>query len=427
MNKNIFKLILFGLIFEISYFNILNLKNIRNNVPSFLFTYSILAIGYLILIYQKQFVKKKHTFSYIKIMIFFAIIFRITMLFCAPSLSDDIYRYIWDGKMQLNGINPYQYAPNAPQVSHLVDDQHRGINHKSIPTIYPPISEFIFFISYRISGSILFFKIVFVIFDLLIMYIIYLILKLKNIDLKNLIIYAWNPLLIIEVAGTGHNDVIAIFFMMASIYLLLIKKETLSIFALTLSFLSKFFPIFLFPIFYKYLKNKFIILISIPIVILSYLPYFIDPKLLFKGLLAYSKDWEFNGFIYSIIKKIVLQFTGDPRFMTRAILGIILIGIVGYLFFYSKNFIGSIMITLTSFLLLTPTFLPWYVLWIIPLIALFYKKSLLYLSVIIGFAYIALIQLINTGDWIVPWWFYIIEFVPFYYLLLKKKNLKFLQ
>ena len=73
-----------------------------------------------------------------------ALVFRLTLWWSPATLSDDIFRYVWDGRVQLAGINPYLYAPSAPQVAHLRDALYHSVNHAGIPTIYPPLAQFFF-------------------------------------------------------------------------------------------------------------------------------------------------------------------------------------------------------------------------------------------------------------------------------------------
>ncbi len=72
------------------------------------------------------------------------LVFRGTAFFAPPTLSDDIYRYLWDGRVQMAGINPYNYPPNDANLAHLKTEDWEGINHKHIRTIYPPLAQTIF-------------------------------------------------------------------------------------------------------------------------------------------------------------------------------------------------------------------------------------------------------------------------------------------
>ena len=73
-----------------------------------------------------------------------ALVFRLRLWWSPATLSDDIFRYVWDGRVQLAGINPYLYAPSAPQVEHLRDALYQSVNHADIPTIYPPLAQLFF-------------------------------------------------------------------------------------------------------------------------------------------------------------------------------------------------------------------------------------------------------------------------------------------
>ena len=73
-----------------------------------------------------------------------ALVFRLTLWWSPATLSDDIFRYVWDGRVQLADINPYLYAPSAPEVEHLRDALYHSINHAAIPTIYPPLAQLFF-------------------------------------------------------------------------------------------------------------------------------------------------------------------------------------------------------------------------------------------------------------------------------------------
>src|ERR1044072_1458122 len=106
--------------------------------------------------------------STLLIVIAFAILFRVSILFAPPYLSDDIYRYVWDGRVQAAGINPYRYIPAAPELAHLRDETiYPKINRKDwAHTIYPPVAQVVFFLTTRISESVTWMKATMLLFDL---------------------------------------------------------------------------------------------------------------------------------------------------------------------------------------------------------------------------------------------------------------------
>src|SRR5467141_2809320 len=96
----------------------------------------------------------------------FAALFRLSIIFSTPYLSDDIYRYVWDGRVQSAGINPYRYAPTDPALEHLRDDKiYPRINHNYAPTIYPPLDEAIWFVTTCVSESVTWMKITVILFE----------------------------------------------------------------------------------------------------------------------------------------------------------------------------------------------------------------------------------------------------------------------
>ena len=182
------------------------------------------------------------------LIIIFALFFRIILWLSPPTLSDDIYRYLWEGRLVSMDINPFEYAPDAPQLEHMRDqDIFPQINHKNFVTIYPPLTQFIFSLSLQLHPSIKMMNLTFLIFDVLTMIVLMLTLRSLTIDLTRIIIYAWNPLVIMEFAGSGHLDSAAIFFLMLSFYLFIKGKSVASILSLTLSFLGKLLALIFLP------------------------------------------------------------------------------------------------------------------------------------------------------------------------------------
>jgi hypothetical protein len=137
-----------------------------------------------------------------------AILFNLILLLNSPTLSDDMYRYVWDGRVQNNGINPYSYAPSAPEFYPLRDNAiYTWINRKDVVTIYPPGAEFIFRLTWQFFGdSILAFKAVMVSAVLLGGLLLIPLLRAFGGRPERILIFLWNPLLIFEIAHSGHVD-----------------------------------------------------------------------------------------------------------------------------------------------------------------------------------------------------------------------------
>src|SRR5215471_16784475 len=110
--------------------------------------------------------KSQPSHSTFLIVLSFAVLFRLSLLFAPPYLSDDIYRYIWDGRVQAAGINPYRYAPTDPALERLRDNKiYSRINHNYAPTMYPPAAEAIWFVTTRLSESVTWMKLTMIVFE----------------------------------------------------------------------------------------------------------------------------------------------------------------------------------------------------------------------------------------------------------------------
>src|SRR6266436_432515 len=130
------------------------------------------------------------------LVIVFSVLFRLSVLFSPPYLSGDIYRYVWDGRVQSAGINPYRHIPAAPELAHLRDDAiYPKINRREYArTIYPPVAETLFFLTTRISESVTWMKLTMIGFELITIWTIAQLLVSFGMPREQILVYAWHPL-----------------------------------------------------------------------------------------------------------------------------------------------------------------------------------------------------------------------------------------
>ncbi|HSE56087.1 MAG TPA: hypothetical protein VLB03_10155, partial [Nocardioidaceae bacterium] len=133
---------------------------------------------------------------------------RLILLPTAPSLSTDAYRYVWDARVASAGVDPYAYPPAAPELAGLRDAEiYPRLNHKTWRTVYPPVAETVFRVVYRIApGSVLAMKVALGLAELAALAGLALWLRTLGLPLGRLTIYAWNPLVLVEIWGSGHLD-----------------------------------------------------------------------------------------------------------------------------------------------------------------------------------------------------------------------------
>ena len=188
----------------------------------------------------------------VAIVIVFAAGFRAQLVDKRPYLSTDVYRYIWDGRVQVAGINPYRYVPAAAELSHLRDEKiYPAINRADYAiTPYPPVAQAIYCAVYFLRpSSVIAFKSAMSLFDVVTMIAILLVLLRLGIEPARLVLFAWNPLLIFEAAHSGHIESAFIAFLALALLCWSHRKASLTGLALGLATMVKFYPALLLPAF----------------------------------------------------------------------------------------------------------------------------------------------------------------------------------
>ena len=208
------------------------------------------------------------------IAIFFAVLFRLSILFSPLFLSDDIYRYVWDGRVQAAGINPYRYVPADPSLAQFRDATiYPKINRRDYATtIYPPLAEAIYFLTTRISESVTWMKATMLGFEAIAIWALSQLLVSFGLSRQRILIYAWHPLIVWEFAGSGHVDAVAIAFITLALLARRRNSEALVGITLACATLVKIFPVVLFPALYKRWGWKMPLAFAVTIVV-AYLPY----------------------------------------------------------------------------------------------------------------------------------------------------------
>src|ERR1043165_647534 len=204
----------------------------------------------------------------------FAALFRLAIIFSPPYLSDAIYRYIWDGRVQAAGVNPYRYMPAEEPLAQLRDEAiYPHINRRdSVRTIYPPIAQAAFLLITRFSESVTWMKAAMVGFEAIAIWAIVQLLSSFGFARQRVLIYAWHPLAIWEFAGSGHADALAIAFIALALLARRKNAETLTGVLLACATCVKLFPAALFPALYTRKSWKMPLAFAAT-VLLVYVPY----------------------------------------------------------------------------------------------------------------------------------------------------------
>lgn len=369
----------------------------------------------------RQVIKSQGSHATWLLVIIFAALFRLSLLFAPPFLSDDIYRYIWDGRVQAAGINPYRYAPTDPALEGLRDDKiYPRINHNYAPTMYPPMAEAIWFVTTRVSESVTWMKLTMIAFEAIAIWAIIQLLASLGLPRQRVLLYAWHPLTVWEFAGSGHLDAIAVAFI--SLALLAHYRKAAATSGLTLAgaALVKMFPAALFPALYKWRDWKMPLVFGLAIV-LAYLPYLgVGARGVLGFLPGYAQErGVFSGeqfFLLTAIRRVPLGF----HFPTGVFIGFTILILVVVAWWitvrqkenYDRYLVHGLITACTFTVLLSPDF-PWYFAWLVPFLCFVPCVPAIYLTLSSFLLYFSWVYWTDDQMFIIK----AAIFVPFFLLL----------
>jgi hypothetical protein len=378
--------------------------------PVYLASYLAMGVAWLVASYYVVHVR---TAPHRALIVLVAVALRVPFLITAPVLSDDVFRYVWDGRVQHAGINPYRYAPEEQAIAFLREGHEQnfqGINNKDIPTIYPPLMEMAFFAATAVSESVLWMKTLFVFADLALLLVLFQLLESLGLNPARAVIYGWSPLVIVEVAGSGHNDVLAVLFLIAALLAIVRERGSLSIVYLTLSGTAKVVGILLTPLFIRSIRIRALLVMPVVTVLLA-LPYASAGSLAFRGVTQYGLRWRGNDGVFHIL----YHLTGSLD-TAKILVGAFLVTMVLVLVAIKSSPLRSSYLTVSAILLLTATVHPWYLLWIAPFLAIYASPAWLYLTLSVALAYHAAYLATPGRAWEDVLWVKLVEYAPFFVL-----------
>lgn len=335
---------------------------------------------------------------------YWGMLMRLLLLFSFPALSDDIYRFIWDGRLLLNVTDPYKQLPTdyvAMGLDGIDQALFQKLNSKEYFSVYPPFNQAFFFISVLFSPNSVFWsavvlRIVILLFELGNIRLIRKLLKHYDLPQKYGLLYALNPLVILELTGNLHFEAIMIFFLLLALWYYEQGKLHHSAIYFGLSVATKFLPLVFLPLMLRkvgFKKTMIYGLIVAGVLIISFLPLINTAHIwaIHDSMELYFQKFEFNASVYYLARWYGFETAGhniiaqSGRWMMYATLASIwLYALIGK----KRRLPEQMMWVWTLYLLFATTVHPWYV---IPLLALsvFSLKQYPYLwSVLVFFTYV---------------------------------------
>lgn len=371
---------LLGMLLMATYFYAFALGDLRRNTMAFEYAFFSAFLFYAIACFWALSVGVKN--QRLLFWVFgLATVTQAILTLTRPSLSDDMYRYVWDGRIQAQGISPYRYPPNAPQLSHLRDDEiYPFINRKNAVTVYPPAAEAAYALLWQIvPDSARWFQIAMALGGLAAGFLLMRLLQDLGRSPLNALIYLWSPLLAYETAQAAHVDGLVLPFLVGAWWARVRERDGLVGMLLGIATALKLYPALLLPFLWRpdHPKGRW----QMPLAFLAtmtvlYIPYTIVSGSDVLGFLPLYFKESFN------VSPLVSQMKGLLNVLgwhSRSNLTIITVGMIAISAGWSiykpalnaESAIRRCILPIGLLTLLSQNLFSWYMLWLLPLIAIF--------------------------------------------------------
>jgi hypothetical protein len=375
----------------------------RMGAPSFLIPLGAASIAYLLAIRQ-FFLTPRFPRRVIVVGLALAALSQVVFLRMPSGSDDDIHRYLWDGRVQRLGYNPYLVVPNDPALEALHTTETRTLNHPDLPTPYPAGAELFFRAVTAIHESVFALKVAFVVCDWAIVLILLDVLRRTGQGVHWVLAYAWHPLLATEVAGSGHIDIVGVLLLLVSAAALLRRWRAVAAMAFGLAVSVKLLPIVLLPLYWKRIRMRDGALAA-AVFGLLYIPFLKRGQIPIGSLGRYVQSFRFNDPVFAALERVA-----SPQLAAGlAVLGGLLTAV--WLRRTSAAWsLDAFAWPMAASLLCAPVVYPWYLLWLLPFIASISTLPIIIWTVSIIPTYIVWHLRTVGRPWLVPGWIMLLEY-----------------
>ncbi len=322
-----------------------------------------------------------------------AVAARVPFVAAPPRLSDDVYRYVWDARVQRHGLSPYLAAPADPALAWLADDNSVRVNNPSMPTVYPPVAQWFFRAASAFGGeSVRRMKIALVACDLAVMGLLVFWLLRRGRSAWLMVTWAWHPLVIVETAGSGHVDVVGVLLLVLGALALEYGRRPAAALLLTGSVLVKFLPLVLVPLLWRRLRVRDA-LAGVALAAAVYAPFAINggrPPL--GSLSTFVLQWRFNDPIFALAHHL---WSGPAFIVFPLAIGLVVSGALSRTLMAREA--EAWVWPLAAALACAPAVFPWYLLWLVPLLTTAAAAPVLVWTITVMVLYVSVPA--PGGDW----------------------------
>jgi len=379
-----------------------------------------------------------------------ALLLRLLLLPLAPTLSNDVDRYLWDGRVVGAGFNPYLLAPDAEELTSLRDERWQRLDHTEVPTVYPPLALATFALAAHLPAPLLAWKGWLIAADLAACWWLLALARQRGLAAGAVVAYAWNPLVVLEVAGMGHVDALGTAAVLGAVVALGARRPIAAGLGTAAGILAKLGPLAVLPAWTAHLFRRdperapggsgarqagLFLAIAVGAAALASMPVLVASGGIPPGLVTYGVSWEWNGPLYEPLWRLLDTAGTDawlarsldqmkswsghhefwnriypylyPQFLARVVLGLGMLTVVALSVragmrtgMRTGNLPGTTRRLFGGLLLLSATVYPWYLLWVLPWAALTRRGPWLFLSASILLTYLPQFRAVPLFPWI---------------------------
>jgi hypothetical protein len=341
-----------------------------------------------------------------------------------PAHSDDVHRYLWDGRVQRSGLNPYRQAPDAAALEPLRDANWTRINNRNLPTIYPPLAQ----LAFAAAPSLWAWKLIVALADAAVALLLFFTLA----DRRRLVMWLWSPLVVLELALNAHLDALGIALLVAALVAWERGRRTVAGGLVAAAAAVKLLPI----VALAGMRSRRALVGAVAVAVVVALPYVTAGPRMAGSLGEYGRRWRTNDGAYALLQAGAERIVAHTRFhgrydmadsprlarlitgrdrdtvfpdeaatlLARAAAGVLFLGLVAWAVLRRGSPARVAEVAIGAFVLLTPALHPWYVLWLLPLTAAGGSPAWLVLAALAPLGYRPLDDWLTRGVWQDPWW-----------------------
>jgi alpha-1,6-mannosyltransferase len=329
--------------------------------PSFLIPLAVAGVAYLLTI-RELFSTPRFPRRVIVIGLGLAALWHLAFLRMPPGSDDDIHRYVWDGRVQRLGYSPYIVVPSDPAFAGIHTPETRTLNNPDLPSPYPAGAELFFLAVTEIHESVFALKVAFVLCEFAIVFVLLDIFSRSDQGAHWVLAYAWNPMLAVEVAGSGHIDIVGVLLLLVSFAALGRRWRAVAAVAFGLAVTVKLLPIILLPLYWRRVRLRDAAL-AVIVVGLLYIPFLNHGRIPIGSLDTYVQSFRFNDPVFAILERVATP---------QVVAGLaVLVGFLTAIWMRRKAPAWSpdaFAWPMAASLLCAPVVYPWYLLWLLPFV-----------------------------------------------------------